>query len=273
VTYLDLVDVLELGADLDSHLDTITRGVGTVGGGHVEDIRAVLLEQRVGLVVSSVATGSDDDDTVLGEGLAVVLVLGTDDSTGGVGDELGGAGAGDETGALGLLGSDLLVHLHQRVGDGHTGETLSTAVGAGERVATETGDEREVELELVNEPLDRGGGLAAHDLSEGVGGAGLGGRDSVGEEGLDGVLDVELDLGGSQRGVDTGGSLGGGATEEGVLVEEEHVGAVLEGSVGRGEAGEAAAEHDNLGHRHGGKVVCRRETKAKGGEESKVGAV
>lgn len=86
--------------------------------------------------------------------LAVLLVDAASDGASGVSEEAGDAGLGDDAGALGALLADLLELLHEGVGDGHAGETLLAAVGAGLGVATEAGEEGEIEVEAVLEPVD-----------------------------------------------------------------------------------------------------------------------
>jgi len=244
---LDLINVLEVSTNAKSHLDTVTSGVSTVGGGELEDIRAVLLEERVGLLISGVTAGGEDNRA---ESLVSLTVLGgvldADDLAGGVGDQVSGTSLEDDLGLLGSLGSDLLELLHEGVGDGHTRETLATTVSTGEGVTAETRDEREIKLELLHEPLDGGSRLTSEDLSERVGMADLGGLDGVLKESVDGVLDAKLDLRGGQGTVDTRGSLSRVTTHEAILVEKEDTATLLKNSVSSRETRETATHNDDL---------------------------
>jgi hypothetical protein len=95
--------VLHVGTNGDSHLDTITSAVLTVGGGEVTNIRAVLHEEGVRGEVSTIATRGDDNNTLLLEGLAVLGVHNTVNSTVGVGEKTGSTSLREHTGAVGLL--------------------------------------------------------------------------------------------------------------------------------------------------------------------------
>ena len=51
---------------------------------------------------------------------------------------------------------NLLHHLDQSIGDGHSRETLLATMGAGSRMTTETSQEGHVQVELVHQPVDLG---------------------------------------------------------------------------------------------------------------------
>jgi len=201
---LDKVEVDSASADGEGHLDAVSGAVIAVGGGELKEIRTVLLEERVVGKVSAVTTSGDDDGAKLTSELAFVLVLDTDDLVALL-DEVGGGGLADDPGAGGLLLGDGLELLHQGVGDGHARESLLATVRTGLRVATETRDEGEVEVEAVLEPVDSRTALEDEDLVE-LRGLSLlalvGGRDSVLEELLRAVLDAEGDLGLCEGSVD-----------------------------------------------------------------------
>ena len=82
-------------------------------------------------------------------------------------------------------------------------------------VATETGDEGQVEVEDVLQPLNSGGGLVGENLDQLGASLVSGGLEGIIVELLDAVLNLQVNLGAREGAVDTGGSLGGVATEEG----------------------------------------------------------
>lgn len=166
--HLDLLHVNGVGAKGEGHLDTVTSRVVTVGGGKVVDVRAVLLEERVRGEVGSVTASGEDDRAVFLVGLAAHLELATNDllAVGG-GEKTGDAGLLEDAHVGGLALGEVLEHLHQSVGDGHARELLSTTVGTGLGVATETRDEREVDAELLHDPLDGRGRVVGKDLGQG----------------------------------------------------------------------------------------------------------
>jgi hypothetical protein len=118
-------------------------------------------------------------------------------------------------------------------------------------VATETGNKRKIETELLDEPLNSRSRLASKNLSEREGLTKLGRLDGVLEESIDGVLDAKLHLGLSKSTVDTGGGLSRVTTHEAVLINKNNVGALLETGVSSGEASETTTNNNNLiGNRH-----------------------
>ena len=52
-----------------------------------------------------------------------------------------------------LLLSRLLQHLDESVGDGHARESLLASVGAGLRVPTQACDQRQIQVELLHQPV------------------------------------------------------------------------------------------------------------------------
>ena len=212
---LDLVHVDAVGTDLHQHLLAVTSSVGAVGGGQAEGVGTVLLEQRSVAKVSGVTAGSQNDDTVDGLGLAVQGV----GNTGNVVTVLvnaGDVGLLDDLDAVGLGVGELLKTLHQGIGDSHAGELgIVTTVCAGVGVATQTGNESEVEVEDVLQPLDGGSGLVSKDLDQVGARLVTSGLEGVVVELLDTVFDAELGLGAGERTVNAGGGLGGVTTEEG----------------------------------------------------------
>jgi hypothetical protein len=83
-------------------------------------------------------------------------------------------------------------------------------------VTAETRDLAEVEIEAVHEPVDGLAGLAGEHLDEVVAGKVTSRLLGVLEEGLGGIWDALLGLGGSAGAVDTGSCLGRVTAEEGL---------------------------------------------------------
>ena len=223
---LNLVHVDAVGADGHQHLLAVTGSVGAVGGGQTEGVGAVLLEEGGVTEVSGVTTGSENDDTVGDLLLAVDGVGNTGDIVTGLVDG-GDVGLLDDLDTTGLTFGEIFQSLHQGVGDGHTGELgVMATVCAGVSVSTETGDESEVEVEDILQPLDGGGGLVGQDLDQVRTGLVTGRLESIFVELLDTVLDAEIGLGASESTVDTGGGLGRVTTEESLLIQNEDVATV-----------------------------------------------
>jgi hypothetical protein len=105
-------------------------------------------------------------------------------------------------------------------------------------VATETGDESEVQVKDILQPLNGSGGLVCEDLDQVGAGLVTGGLEGVIVELLDAVLDTEVGLSTSKGTVDTRGGLGGVTTEKGLLVENEDVAAVQVDGVGGTKTGD-----------------------------------
>ncbi len=148
-------------------------------------------------------------------GLSLVLVLDAGDFAVLV-DELGDACLAEDLDAVGLCLCEVLELLHLSVGDGHTRELGTATVGTGLRVTAETRDLAEVEIEAVHEPVDGLAGLAGEHLDEVVAGKVTSRLLGVLEEGLGGIWDALLGLGGSAGAVDTGSCLGRVTAEEGL---------------------------------------------------------
>jgi len=90
-----------------------------------------------------------------------------------------------------------------------------TTVCARLAVTTQTGDESEVEVEDILQPLNGGSGLVGKDLDQVGAGLVPSRLEGVLVELLDAVLDAELGLGASECTVNAGSGLGGVTTEEG----------------------------------------------------------
>lgn len=153
-----------------------------------------LLEEGVAGEISGISTGGQDDGTPgldLVAGLVVELIFNTDDGAVLL-DEVGDTSLLNELDAVGLGDGEVLDGLHEGIGDGHTGHLFLATVGSGEGVSSETGDEREIKMELFLEPLDGRGGTTGEDLDQ-VGAEHLtGGFCGVIVECLDRVLNAEL---------------------------------------------------------------------------------
>ena len=101
--------------------------------------------------------------TVLLQRLPALGVLDADNVALSVLDQLISTSLGDDLCDRRALG-DLLHHLDERVGDGHTREALLTTVGTRGGVATETGNEREIEAEDVHQPIAVRTGVLGENL-------------------------------------------------------------------------------------------------------------
>lgn len=223
---LDLVHVDAVGTDGHQHLLAVTGSVGAVGGGQTEGVGAVLLEEGGVTEVSGVTTGSENDDTFDGLLFAVDGVGNTGDIVTGLVDG-GDVGLLDDLDTTGLIFGEVFQSLHEGVGDGHTGELgIMATVCAGVSVSSETGDEGEVEVEDILQPLDGGGGLVGQNLDQVGTGLVTGGLEGIFVELLDAVLDAEIGLSASERTVDTGGGLGRVTTEESLLIQNEDIATV-----------------------------------------------
>lgn len=218
----------------------------------------MLLEEGGVTEVSGVTTGSENDDTVGDLLLAVDGVGNTGDIVTGLVDG-GDVGLLDDLDTTGLTFGEIFQSLHQGVGDGHTGELgIMATVCAGVSVSSETGDEGEVEVEDILQPLDGGGGLVGQDLDQVRTGLVTGRLEGIFVELLDAVLDAEFGLGASESTVDTGGGLGRVTTEESLLIQNGDVATVeVDGVCGAeardwrrsaGEQGENAGKGYPYGH-------------------------
>eukprot|EP00438_Fugacium_kawagutii_P030997 Skav203573 [mRNA] locus=scaffold3576:299476:300856:- [translate_table: standard] len=147
-----------------THLDAITSGVVTIGGGQMQQVGAVLGQQGIIGEVGAKATGGQNHWSLLGEILALLLV---DHATDAIifGQELLHLGLVDDSGQVTSLG-DLLHHLDQGIGDGHSGETLLAAVGAGSGMTTQAGQEGHVKIELVHQPVHIRAAVSTEHLAQ-----------------------------------------------------------------------------------------------------------
>jgi hypothetical protein len=75
-------------------------------------------------------------------------------------------------------------------------------------VTAQSGDQGQVEVEDILQPLDGGGGLVGEDLDQVGAGLVTGRLEGVLVEGLDAVANAEVDLGAGEGTVDAGGGLG-----------------------------------------------------------------
>merc|ERR1719473_1655397 len=243
--HLHPLQVDRLRADALTHLDAITSAVLAVRGREVEQVRAVLREVSVRREIGAEASRAHDDRAVLLVGHACLLVLAANDRLA-VAEEAEHPRLVDDASAVRGL-RNLLEALHERVRDRHPREALSATVRALLRVTAETSNQRQVEVELLDEPLNARAGLVAHHLRNlRLLRATL---ERVSQEDLTAVDDALLLLRRSARAVDAGRSLRGVAAAEGRLVEDDTAPAVLQDRVGCGEARKITA-NDNA-------LVCR----------------
>mmetsp|Transcript_108466 Transcript_108466/g.282956 ORF Transcript_108466/g.282956 Transcript_108466/m.282956 type:complete len:452 (-) Transcript_108466:70-1425(-) len=166
--HLDPLQVDGPRADCLAHLDTVAGAMLAVGGRQMEQVGAVLRQQRVRGEVGAEAAAGQDHGAEL---LEILTVLGVDQAHYGelaprrVGQQLVGAGFGDDAGTVRLL-CNLLKHLDQGVGNGHAGKALRATVSARRRVATEARHKRQIQVELVDEPVHVRATVVAENLGE-----------------------------------------------------------------------------------------------------------
>ena len=91
----------------------------------------------------------------------------------------------------------------------------ATKLGQTRRVnSPKTRDEGQIEIENILQPFHSGCGLVCEDFDEIRASLVTGGFDGIIVEGLDAVLDAEVDLCAGESAIDSGGGLGGVAPEE-----------------------------------------------------------
>mmetsp|Transcript_35213 Transcript_35213/g.75973 ORF Transcript_35213/g.75973 Transcript_35213/m.75973 type:complete len:284 (-) Transcript_35213:205-1056(-) len=200
-----------LSANGLAHLDAVTGAVLSVGGGEVHQVGSVLSQEGVLSEVGTEAAAGQDHGAELLLVLAAFLV---DEADAGLAVHQEGVGTslGDDASSVGLLGN-LLEHLDEGIGDGHAGESLRTTMGSGSRVAAQSGQQGQVQVELLDQPIDVCTTVAAQDLDDlrllGTTLHGVRCKQSNGVIHTLGLLCLGLST------VDAASSLGGVATTEG----------------------------------------------------------
>ena len=114
------LNLLEIdGASANSHgkLLSIASAVITVGGRELVVLGPVLLEERVGSKIGSIATGGKDDGAVGCLSLSGTHVFDTNDGAGLVLDKLGDTGLLQDLDAVGVADGEILKALHLSIGD------------------------------------------------------------------------------------------------------------------------------------------------------------
>merc|ERR1719217_63693 len=248
--HLHPLQIDRLRADALTHLDAVASAMLAVRGREVEQIRAVLREVSVSREIGSESSRAHDHRAVLLVGHARLLVLAANDRLA-VAEEVEHPRLVDDARAVRRF-RNLLKALHQRVRDRHPREALRATVRALLRVTAETSNQRQVQVELLDEPLNARTRLVAHHLRnlwllrpalEGVA-----------QEDVAVVDDALLLLRRSARTVDSGRCLRGVSTAEGRLVKDDNAPAVLHDRVGCREARKTAANDNALvcweGRRH-----------------------
>lgn len=114
---LDLLEVDGAGTNSHGEFLSIASAVITVGGGQLVVLRAMLLEERVGSEIGSIATGGKDDGAVGCLSLSGTDVLDTNDGAGLVLEELGDAGLLQDLDAVRITDGEILEPLHLSIGD------------------------------------------------------------------------------------------------------------------------------------------------------------
>mmetsp|Transcript_55 Transcript_55/g.154 ORF Transcript_55/g.154 Transcript_55/m.154 type:complete len:239 (-) Transcript_55:329-1045(-) len=160
--HLDPLQVDGSRADRLAHLDAVAGAVLTVGGGEVEQVRPICGQQGIGSEVGTETAGGEDHGAELLDGLAGLLVLAANHGAG-IDEKLVHLRLRHDASAVGLL-SNLLEHLDQRIGDGHSWEALLAAMRAGLGVPSQACDEGEIEVELVHEPVNIRSAVGAQHL-------------------------------------------------------------------------------------------------------------
>jgi len=232
-----------LGADILAHFDAITCAVLAVGGGQVHQVRAVLREEGVLGEVRAEAARGEDHRAVLLEVKAALLVDEAHADARAVHQQLVRAGLGGDARLVGAL-SDLLDHLDQGIGYGHAREALGATVRAGHGVTAEARDEGQVQVELLDEPIDVETAVAAEHLDE-LRLLGTALQRVVGEN-RDGVVDALGLLGLRLRAVDAARRLRGVSSAERGLVNEHDPASALENLIRSRHAAQATADNDGL---------------------------
>mmetsp|Transcript_20168 Transcript_20168/g.41305 ORF Transcript_20168/g.41305 Transcript_20168/m.41305 type:complete len:231 (+) Transcript_20168:752-1444(+) len=135
-----------------AHFNRIASAMFAIGSGQVEKVRPVLGQQGVIAKVGTEATAAEDDRPELLAAFARLLILAAHHAAR-VHDELVDTSLVDDLRPVGGLG-DLLEGLHERIGDCHPGEALLAAVRPGHGMPAKARHEGEVQLKLVDEPVD-----------------------------------------------------------------------------------------------------------------------
>mmetsp|Transcript_146 Transcript_146/g.225 ORF Transcript_146/g.225 Transcript_146/m.225 type:complete len:555 (+) Transcript_146:554-2218(+) len=263
---LDVVEANSSTANALGDHDSVTSAVLTVGGWEffVVQVLANLLEERSLLEdSSSITAGSDDDSrSVDGVVLALLAVHTAGDATRvRVGDELVDACAVDELKFVGLLLAEVFVGFNQSVGDLHTRELTARggSVSTGIRVTTKTRSNVKGKTEALLDPVDSVGAFEGENLAELIPGVvrqislldASSGPHGIFVELLGRVRNIVVRLAVGSSTVDSGGCLRGVAAKEGLLIDQGHCAATLEGSVDGGESRETTSDNNHVlrGHR------------------------
>lgn len=114
---LNLLEIDGAGTDVHGELLSITSAVLSVGSGEIPVFGTMLLEEGVFSEVGSITTSGEDDGTVCGLGLALVLVLSTDNGARLVLDELADASLLQDLNTFRVADGKILKTLHLGVGD------------------------------------------------------------------------------------------------------------------------------------------------------------
>merc|ERR1719453_235748 len=231
-----------LGTNGLSHLNGITSAMFAIGRGQMQQVWPVLGEQRIGSEVCAIASRGKDHWPKLLVHRACLPVLASNDSIA-IHDQLENVCLGDDASAVGLFG-DFLAHLDQSVSDRHARETFFATVGARHGVAAEASKEREIQVELVHQPIHICAAVCAKDLSNlWFFGATLQG---VCEEDVVSVFNPFGCLRLRCSAIDSGCRFSRVPTTERRLVQEHTPTSHFKGLIGSRHACKAAAHHDHL---------------------------
>mmetsp|Transcript_87362 Transcript_87362/g.157361 ORF Transcript_87362/g.157361 Transcript_87362/m.157361 type:complete len:247 (+) Transcript_87362:475-1215(+) len=234
-----------LCADGLTQLDAVPGGVVAVGGGQVHEVGPVLGQQRSVGEISPKAASGQDHRSILLELLAFLYIRAAHASAGGVHEQFLNLGLVDDACKVGRL-RDLLHHLDEGIGDGHSRKALLATVGSRSGVATETSKQGHVQVKLVHEPVHIPAAVAAQDfyqlrlLSTTL--------ERVRCEECDGILGLQCLLRLGLGTVDATRGLGGIAATEGRLVDQNNLSAKLQDGVRCCNTGETSTDDNGLHH-------------------------
>lgn len=156
--------------------------------------------------IRCISTGGQYYGAILLETLAFEFVLYTNNLVA-LSQTLCHTGLLENRCSLGGLLCDILQGLHEGIGDDHAGEHLLSSVCAGFGMASESGHERQIEIEDILQPFDGRGGFVGEHFDELGTGEVACGFERVVVEFLDIVGDSQSDLSAGQSAVDPGSRL------------------------------------------------------------------
>mmetsp|Transcript_4436 Transcript_4436/g.6516 ORF Transcript_4436/g.6516 Transcript_4436/m.6516 type:complete len:457 (-) Transcript_4436:4-1374(-) len=245
--HLNPLEIHALGANGHGHLQAVTSAVVPVGGRKVAQVGSVLVQEGVSCEVCAETAGAQDNRAVLLEDLALLVhALAAADIAVLVGEQLGHSGLEVDLGATVAGLCDLFELLHQAVSDRHSWESLLASVSARHGVAAKTRNQAQIHSKSIDDPIDGRRTLFAENLDQLRSASST--PHGVLSEDLGRVSDLEVALSSGQGSVDAAGGLGAVATEEGALVDDANLDAMLQDGVGSGQTTQTTADDNDLLH-------------------------